>query len=33
MMVEKKQRKAHTRFARDDPIGCSCERDKLQQIL
>jgi len=34
---EKEQRKTHTRIARDvardDPIGCSCERDQLQQIL
>jgi len=37
MMAEKKQREAHTRnardVARDVAIGCSCERDHLQQIL
>jgi len=37
MMAEKEQRKTHTRrardVARDGSIGCSCERDKLQQIL
>jgi len=37
MMAEKKQREAHTRIARDVTrdvaFGCSCERDKLQQIL
>jgi len=33
MMAEKKQRKAHTRIARDVAIVCSCERDQLQQIL
>jgi len=33
MMAEKKQRKAYTRIARDVAIGCSCERDQLQQIL
>jgi len=37
MKAEKEQRKTHTRIARhvarDDPIGCSCERDQLQQIL
>jgi len=37
MMAEKKQRQAHTRIARDIArdvaIGCSCEKDHLQQIL
>jgi len=37
MMAKKKQREAHTRFARDVArdvaIGCSCGRDQLQQIL
>jgi len=37
MMAEKKERKAHTRIARDVArdvvIGCSCEIDQLQQIL
>jgi len=37
MKVEKEQRKTQTRIARDvardGPIGCSCERDQLQQIL
>jgi len=33
MKAEKEQRKTHTRFARDGTIGCSCERDQLQQIL
>jgi len=37
MMAEKEQRKTHTKgardVARDGSIGCSCERDQLQQIL
>jgi len=37
MMAEKKQKQAHTRIARDVArdisIGCSCEREQLQQIL
>jgi len=34
MMVEKKTDKSSlTDFGRDVVIGCSCGRDKLQQIL
>jgi len=33
MTAEKGAEKTHTRRARDGSIGCSCEREQLQEIL